>query len=97
MVSGTDVTFGEGDNITCIFHDQEVKGVYVNEEQALCVSPQLSETGTVLFELQIVRDEPGSTPFSGEANFFCCMSLKVINKTSKLYYDYFSILTHSAF
>ena len=76
IVSGTDVKFGEGDDITCIFHDQEVKGVYVNEEQALCVSPQLSQTGTVLFQLQIVRDEPGSSFFSGEANYISRMSLK---------------------
>ena len=80
-VSGTDVKFEEGDNITCTFHDQEVKGVYVNEEHALCVSPELSQTGTVLFQLQIVRDEPGSSFFSGEANYISCMSLKDINKT----------------
>ena len=69
MVSGDNVKFGEGDNITCIFDDQKVNGVYVNEKQGLCVSPELSQTGTVLFQLQIVRDEPSSTPFSGEANF----------------------------
>ena len=81
MVSGTDVKFGEGDDITCIFDDQEVKGVYVNEERALCVSPQLSQTGTVLFQLQIVQEEPGSFFFRGEANYISCMSLKDINKT----------------
>jgi len=79
-VSGTDVKFEEGDNITCTFDDQEVKGVYVNEEQALCVSPQLSQTGTVLFQLQIVQEEPGSIVFRGEANYISRMSLKNMNK-----------------
>jgi len=81
IVSGTDVKFREGDDITCIFDDQEVKGVYVNEEQALCVSPQLSQTGTVLFQLQIVQEEPGSIVFRGEANYISRMSLKNLNKT----------------
>ena len=97
MVSGTDVTFGEGDNITCTFHDQEVKGVYVNEEQALCVSPELSQTGTVLFQLQIVQEEPGSGPISGETNFISCMSLKLETKPCIACYNHCSMLTHSTF
>ena len=73
MVSGTDVFFREGDNITCVFDNQKVNGVYVNEKQALCVSPELSETGTVLFQLVIGQDVPGSIPFSGEAKYISCM------------------------
>lgn len=80
MVSGMNVTFEEEDNITCIFNDEEVKGVYINEEQALCVFPELSQTGTVLFQLQIARDEPENVLFIGEANFISCTSWKVINK-----------------
>ena len=76
MVSGTDIKLGQGDNITCIFDDQKVKGVYVDEKQALCVSPELSQTGKVLFQLRIIQDESGSVPFSGEANFISRMFLK---------------------
>ena len=75
MVSGTDVTFGEGDSITCIFSDQAVNGVYFNDEQALCVSPELSQTGTVPFQLLIEPDVSGSITFSGEAKYISCMYL----------------------
>ena len=67
IVSGPNVTFKEEDDITCVFGGREAKGVYVNEEQALCVSPELSETGIVLFQLLIARE--GFKPFCGEANF----------------------------
>ena len=75
MVSGTDVKFGEGDSITCIFSDQAVNGVYVNGKLALCVSPELSQTGTVPFQLLIEPDVSGSITFSGGANYISCMLL----------------------
>ena len=74
IVSGDDITFREDDDIMCVFGEQKIDGVYVDEEQALCVSPELSETGIVLFELTIVRD--GTTAFRGEANYNSCRSTK---------------------
>lgn len=71
IVSGPNVTFREEDDITCVFDGQGVIGVYLNEEQALCISPELSVTGTVLFQLLIARD---TTPFRGQANFKSCRS-----------------------
>ena len=70
------MTFREEDDITCVFGDREVKGVYVSEGQALCVSPELSQTGIVLFQLLIARDDPRS--FRGEANYNSCRSLNNI-------------------
>ena len=67
IVSGDDITFMEDDDITCDIGDEKVEGVYVNEQQALCVSPELSETGSVLFLLMVVRD--GRITFRGEANY----------------------------
>ena len=75
------MTFREEDDITCVFGGREVKGVYVNEEQALCVSPELSETGIFFFQLLIARDTfrgracGASEPFRGEASFKSCKCL----------------------
>ena len=77
LVSGNNVTFREEDDITCVFGDREVKGVYVDKDQALCVSPELSQTGIVLFQLLIARDDPG--PFRGEANYNSCRSMNCIS------------------
>ena len=66
-MSGDDIMFREDDDITCDFGDQKLDGVYVNEQQALCVSPELSETGIVLFQLMVVRD--GRITLRGEANY----------------------------
>ena len=74
------MTFREEDDITCVFGGREVKGVYVNEEQALCVSPELSKTGIVLFQLLIASDtfrggaRGTSEPFRGQASFKSCKS-----------------------
>ena len=80
-MSWPNVTFREEDDMTCVFDGQEVKGVYVNEEQALCVCPELSKTGIVLFQLLIATDTfrggalGASEPFRGEASFKSCRSL----------------------
>ena len=76
-MSGDDITFMEDDDITCNFGDEKVDGVYVNEQQALCVSPELSETGIVLFLLMVVRD--GRITFRGEANYNSRTFLKTMN------------------
>ena len=69
-MSGDDVTFTEDDVITCIFADERVDGVYVNEEQVLCVSPELPQTGIVPFRLKIVHN--GTLSFRGIASYNSC-------------------------
>lgn len=57
------------DTITCIFHDTEVEGIYVNERVAICVSPHIQQIGRVSFQL-IVRNETGTIRTQGRADFF---------------------------
>ena len=85
-MSGDDVIFTEDDNVTCIFGDDKVDGVYVNEEQVLCVSPELSQTGVVLFQLEV--EHGGTIPFRGEANYNSCKFL-ILN--------YFAIIKNHLF
>ena len=73
IVSGNNVTFREYDDMTCIFGDKRVDGVYINEEQVLCVSPGLPQTGIILFQLVVLRNE--TFFFRGEANYNSCKSL----------------------
>ena len=71
-MSDIDLVFRENDDITCTFNGQQMKGIYVNETQALCISPELSDTGRVLFQLMIIGDEPDSVPFTREAKYISC-------------------------
>ena len=73
LVSGTGVEFQESDYITCMFDDQRVEGVYLNEKQTLCVSPWLPQTGTVLFHLIVEHLESGT--FSGQTDYNSCTLL----------------------
>lgn len=41
------------DRISCVFDNQSVHGVYVDEDRVLCVSPQLHKTGKILFQLTV--------------------------------------------
>ena len=68
MVSGTQFSIEEDNDILCIFDGIGVKGVYVDEKRALCVSPLLSQTGRLPFQILI----NGSTSFSGESVFTSC-------------------------
>lgn len=40
------------DRIMCIFGNQEVNGTVLNQDNALCISPQLSHTGRIPFRLR---------------------------------------------
>lgn len=73
MVSGTQFSIKEDDDILCIFDGIEVRGVYVNEQTALCVSPLLSQTGRVPFQILV----NGSTSFSSESIFTSCKDGKM--------------------
>ena len=72
MVSGTQFLIREDDGILCIFDGIEVRGVYVDEQKALCISPLLSQTGRLPFQI-IVN---GSTSFSAESIFTSCKDCK---------------------
>ena len=72
MVSGTQFSVKEDDDILCIFDGVGVRGVYVDEMKALCISPLLSQTGRLPFQILI----NGSTSFSGESVFTSCKDYK---------------------
>ena len=65
LVSGPYFTVQEEDNITCLFNDTAVDGIFVNNQQVLCVSPTLSQTGRVPFQLLVT----GGTEFIGRSVF----------------------------
>ena len=60
--------FEEDDNITCQFNDIVVEGKYINEDTALCVSPEIQIISQVMLQLTIVRNT-GTTSYSGQATF----------------------------
>jgi hypothetical protein len=68
-VSVTGTVLEADDDIACVFGDEEVKGVYVREDQALCVSPELSQTGRVLFQLTT------DIGFNAQASYIICKPL----------------------
>lgn len=65
MISGIQLFTSEDDDIRCIFDRIDVKGVYIGEQKALCISPPLLQTGRLPFQILI----NGSTSFSGESIF----------------------------
>ena len=65
LVSGPYFTVQEEDQITCLFNSTAVDGIFINKQQVLCVSPPVSQTGRVPFQL-FVR---GNTTFYGESVF----------------------------
>ena len=69
LVSGTQLSFKEDDEISCIFDGINVTGVYVNEQNAFCVSPILLKTGRLLFQIEISR---GMNKVIGESKFTSC-------------------------
>ena len=73
VVSGTQLFVNEDDDILCMFDGIEVRGVYVDEQKALCICPLLSQTGRLLFQISV----NGSTSFVGESIFTSCKSVYV--------------------
>ena len=65
LVSGPYFAVEEEDKIICLFNGTPVDGIFINQQQVLCVSPPLSQTGRVQFQL-FVR---GNTSFYGESTF----------------------------
>ena len=69
VVSGTNLTVAEDDNVTCIFNDNEMEGFVINEKEVLCVSPEMTITGRVPFELRIAGE---NSSFTGISIFISC-------------------------
>ena len=62
--------FEESYNITCAFGGREVEGIYISEQQALCISPQLPSFGRLTFKLTL-QNATGIV-FEGETILFSC-------------------------
>lgn len=69
VVSGTNLTVAEDDNVTCIFNDKETEGFVINEEEVLCISPEMTITGRVPFEVHIAGK---NSLFTGISIFISC-------------------------
>lgn len=65
LVSGPYFTVQEEDQITCVFDNTTVDGIFINSKQVLCVSPALSRMGRVPFQLLVT----GGTEFIGQSVF----------------------------
>ena len=61
--------FEESYNIICAFGGREVEGIYISEQQALCISPQLPSFGRLTFKLTLTSTT-GFIVFEGETIFF---------------------------
>ena len=64
IVSVTQLTAAEDDNVSCIFDRKETVGSVINENEVLCVSPELTRTGRVPFELRITGQNSSFTGIS---------------------------------
>ena len=69
VVSGTNLTVAEDDNVTCIFNGKELEGFVINEKEVLCISPEMTVTGRVPFELHIAGEH---SLFTGISIFISC-------------------------
>ena len=56
--------FESSSDIRCLFDDIEVRGIYLNKLQALCISPMISHFGSVHFSLMVDGDLYGDTQFT---------------------------------
>ena len=79
IVSGLKLTVDEGDNVTCIFDSIETQGLATKTGQVLCVSPELTRTGRLTFELRVKGEQSSFTGFakfrSGESQQLECYAL----------------------
>ncbi len=64
IVSGDDLVINQGDVIVCLFDGIGVRGVYINSQQVLCVSPLLERTGKLQFMLNISGFNSGESVFT---------------------------------
>lgn len=69
IVTGEDLVVNQGELIVCLFDEIQVRGVYIDSRQVLCVSPLLERTGKLQFVLNI------SGSISGKSIFTSCKSI----------------------
>ena len=74
----SNIKFQDDDIISCIFDSEDVQGVYVDENTALCVSPRLNNTGKVLFQLIIQSNEPSEYTYTYEADYNSCKDALIL-------------------
>ena len=62
----TGMSIDEDDEITCTFGETTVDGIYMSEDQVMCVTPPAKEEAVVEFRLQLQR---GSQSLVGGAQY----------------------------
>ena len=70
----------EEDDIFCIFDGLQTKGVFLTENKALCVTPQLTKTGRLNFTLLVSLPEQDIAIFVAESVFTSCKLLLLTSK-----------------
>lgn len=69
IITGEDFTVSQGDVIVCLFDGVGVRGVYIDSQQVLCVSPLLERTGKLEFKLNISGSNSGESVFTSRKFF----------------------------
>ena len=64
VVTGDDLVVNQRDAIVCLFDGIEVRGIYINSQKVLCVSPLLERTGKLQFMLNISGSNRGESVFT---------------------------------
>ena len=64
VVTGDDLVVNQRDAIVCLFDRIEVRGIYINSQKVLCVSPLLERTGKLQFMLNISGSNRGESVFT---------------------------------
>ena len=75
MLGGTAVLVSgpcleETDQITCMFGERSVNGLYISEMLSVCVSPTISTTGRVRFQLIVQTNGTSTDRYRGESVFY---------------------------
>jgi len=80
--------FDSFSDIRCIFDGMEVRGVYLSELQALCISPMLSHAGSVQFAVKMDGEVYGKTIFTAcKPVYLLVHNMKTyMNTTCTLYF-----------
>ena len=77
----------ETDQITCVFGDRSVTGIYISEMLSLCVSPTISVTGRVRFQLIVQANGTSTDRYRGESIFYSGERVTVVNSNNTSKFD----------
>ena len=78
--------FEESYKIICTFGGREVEGIYISEQQALCISPQLPSFGRLTFKLMLLN-ATDIVVFEGERIFYACKQSQYSMSYTKIIND----------